>query len=96
MFDVVLLDIVMPGFDGWQVLEVLKNDPMYGNPAIFLVSAQDPSAMQDAVTPVIVNMGNGLSIKSLVRCSLEVSKILLLPEKERDPEPPQTHVLELA
>src|SRR5438094_34955 len=40
-FDVVLLDIIMPGMDGYQVLERIKSDPELRDIAVIVISAVD-------------------------------------------------------
>jgi signal transduction histidine kinase len=40
-FDVVLLDIVMPGMDGYQVLEAMKTDPALRDIPVIVISALD-------------------------------------------------------
>jgi signal transduction histidine kinase len=40
-FDVVLLDIIMPGMDGYQVLERIKNDPDLRTVPVIVISALD-------------------------------------------------------
>jgi signal transduction histidine kinase len=40
-FDVVLLDIVMPGMDGYQVLERIKGDPQLRDIPVIVISALD-------------------------------------------------------
>jgi signal transduction histidine kinase len=40
-FDVVLLDIMMPGMDGYQVLERIKSDPDLRNIPVIVISALD-------------------------------------------------------
>lgn len=42
--DLVLLDIVMPGLDGWEVLRVLRSDPKTRElPVMFLSALEDPA-----------------------------------------------------
>ncbi|HEU4865775.1 MAG TPA: response regulator, partial [Actinomycetota bacterium] len=43
-FDVVLLDVVMPGMDGYQVLERLKDDPELRHLPVVMVTADDDVA----------------------------------------------------
>lgn len=43
-FDVVLLDVVMPGMDGYQVLERLKGDPRLRHLPVVMVTAVDDVA----------------------------------------------------
>ena len=38
--DVILLDLLMPGMDGWQVLRELKSDSATSNIPVIVVSAQ--------------------------------------------------------
>jgi signal transduction histidine kinase len=40
-FDVVLLDLVMPGMDGYQVLETMKGDPQLRDIPVIVISALD-------------------------------------------------------
>jgi len=40
-FDVVLLDLMMPGMSGFEVLQAVRADPTLGNVAVILVSALD-------------------------------------------------------
>ena len=40
-FDVVLLDILMPGLDGYQVLETIKGDPALRDLPVIVISALD-------------------------------------------------------
>lgn len=48
--DVILLDIIMPGMDGYQVLERLKEDPaLAAIPVIMLTGRQDSSAVVKAL-----------------------------------------------
>ncbi len=38
--DVILLDIMMPGMDGMQVLDQLKHDPQYGTIPVVMLTAK--------------------------------------------------------
>lgn len=50
-FDLVLLDIVMPGMDGFEVLDVLKQHPVLKEIPVLVISAlDDVSAVVRAVT----------------------------------------------
>jgi len=77
--DLVLLDIVMPEMDGWQVLALKGRDEMMRDIPVVLVSAQDPREQPLASQALVATMGSGLSLNKLLRCSLEISALLLQP-----------------
>jgi DNA-binding response OmpR family regulator len=41
MPDLILLDIMMPGMDGWQVLEKLKAEPVLSNIPVIIFTAKE-------------------------------------------------------
>jgi signal transduction histidine kinase/CheY-like chemotaxis protein len=85
--DLMLLDIVMPEMDGWQVLEAMTRDEEMPKVPTFFVSAQDPSDQPLTSGFLLATMDRGLSLSQLLRCSLEISKLLLQPEGALDPVP---------
>jgi len=38
MYDAMVLDIIMPGIDGWQVLEAIKANPLWSEVPVVVVS----------------------------------------------------------
>jgi signal transduction histidine kinase/CheY-like chemotaxis protein len=78
--DLMLLDIIMPDMEGWEVLEQKKQDETLRDVPVILISAQDP-AEQPIVSKVLVStMGGGLPLSKLLDCSLEFSAALLKPD----------------
>jgi CheY-like chemotaxis protein/anti-sigma regulatory factor (Ser/Thr protein kinase) len=76
--DLMLLDIVLPDLDGWQVLEHIKKDGAIKNMPVIVVSAED--ILEQTMSDVLLaTMGQGLSINQVLRCSLQLSKLLLEP-----------------
>jgi len=66
MYDAMVLDILMPGIDGWQVLEAVKSNPLWhGLPVIVLSgvanSAADLVRMSDYDSVFVAKDGNFLS-----------------------------------
>lgn len=77
--DLVLLDVVMPEMDGWQVLALKDRDEMMRDIPVVLVSAQDPREQPLTSQALVATMGSGLSLNKLLRCSLGISALLLQP-----------------
>jgi len=88
--DLVLLDVLMPGMDGWQVLERLHHqDGVSSCPPVILVSGQDPVDQPPESQLLLTTMDGGLSISKLLRCSLALSELLLRPGGRPGPGPRQ-------
>jgi CheY-like chemotaxis protein/anti-sigma regulatory factor (Ser/Thr protein kinase) len=79
-----LLDIVMPDIDGWQVLESMTRDEEIPQVPTFFVSAQDPADQPPTSQFLVTAIDEGLPLSKLLRCSLEISKFLLQPEGTLD------------
>jgi CheY-like chemotaxis protein len=75
--DLVLLDIIMPGTDGWEVLRRKAADPALRSIPVILISGQDALAPPASSAGMLVTMGDGLSMAALLRLSLECSALLL-------------------
>ncbi len=75
--DLVLLDIVMPDMGGWQVLEEIVRDGRIQQVPVFCVSAQDPADQPLSSRFLLVTLGNGISLRKLLRGSLEMSAQLM-------------------
>jgi signal transduction histidine kinase/CheY-like chemotaxis protein len=85
--DMMLLDIVMPEVDGWSVLEAIEQDEGIADVPTFFVSAQDPADQPPVSGFFLATMDGGLPLSRLLRCSLEVSKLLLDPQGGPDLAP---------
>ena len=64
----VLLDLIMPRVDGYEVIRQIHNSPEYGDPAVIVVTGAD--AVDEELTAVIglVTRGDGLRGEEFVRC----------------------------
>ena len=85
--DLMLLDLVMPGVDGRQVLETMAGDDRIAKVPTFFVSALDPSDEPVRSSFLLATIDDGFSVNQLLRSSLELSNLLLQPEGRRDPAP---------
>lgn len=78
--DLMLIDIIMPGMDGWQTLEQKKQDESIKDIPAIIISAQD-LASQPLTSPTLAaTIGAGISVDKFLRCSLELSTLLLEPD----------------
>jgi signal transduction histidine kinase/DNA-binding response OmpR family regulator len=64
--DVILMDLVMPEMDGFQVLAALHADPQLQRIPVILISAQDPAGHPIASNALTVTCRDGLSAHSLL------------------------------
>ncbi len=78
--DLMLLDLVMPGLDGWQVLTLKGEDEALRGIPTILISGHD--ALQGPMTSslVVAAMGEGLSVGKLLDCACQLSARLLQPD----------------
>ena len=47
--DIVLLDVAMPGMDGWEVCQKLREDPRTKDAAVVIMTAGSPRRSEEAV-----------------------------------------------
>lgn len=85
--DLMLLDIVMPDIDGWQVMERKGKDDEIADIPVIFVSARDPAEQPMASQVLLVTTGGGLSLSQLLRCSLELPELLSKPLPQPGPVP---------
>jgi CheY-like chemotaxis protein len=82
--DLVLLDVFMPGMDGWQVLERLREAGKEGAGElafpVYLVSAHDPAVQPPGSRSLLATMGTDLSVNKLLQATLDLARLFLTPE----------------
>lgn len=74
--DVMLLDLIMPGMDGWQVLREKSQDPTIRDIPVITISARDPSGEPIVSDTLTVTRSGGLSARDLLACVQAISEIL--------------------
>jgi signal transduction histidine kinase/CheY-like chemotaxis protein len=87
--DVMLLDLIMPGMDGFQVLREKRQDPAISDIPVLIISSRDPSGEPIVSNMLSVARGDGLSVRDLLDCIQAVSEILSPAGRRGDPEPPE-------
>jgi signal transduction histidine kinase/CheY-like chemotaxis protein len=87
--DVMLLDLIMPGMDGFQVLQEKRQDPTISDIPVLIISSRDPSGEPIVSNMLNVTRGDGLSVRDLLDCIQAVSEILSPAGRRGDPEPPE-------
>jgi CheY-like chemotaxis protein len=79
--DLVLLDIMLPDMDGWQVLAAKAEDATIRAIPTFLLSAQDPNSEPLSTTIIAVGMGETIPFHKLLH-SAEILPRLLQQSRE--------------
>jgi CheY-like chemotaxis protein len=74
--DVMLLDLVMPGMDGFRVLWEKSQDPTIRDIPTIVVSSTDPIGDTVVSDTLSVTCNGGLSVPNLLECIRALSEIL--------------------
>lgn len=86
-FDLLLLDVMMPEINGFQVLEQIRANAGLRDLAVIVISAQDVYETQPVCSEIMMQLGNGIQLMKALQCSLGVSQILFKPFEEPYPAP---------
>jgi signal transduction histidine kinase/CheY-like chemotaxis protein len=74
--DVMLLDLMMPKMDGFQVLEQKQQDPQIADIPVIVISAQDPNGQPIVSHYLTVSYQEGFSAPNLLACIQALSEAL--------------------
>jgi signal transduction histidine kinase/CheY-like chemotaxis protein len=66
--DVVLLDLVMPKMDGFQLLVEKNLDPKLSHIPVIIISARDPEGQPIVSRSLTVTRSGGISVRRLIAC----------------------------
>jgi signal transduction histidine kinase/CheY-like chemotaxis protein len=78
--DLMLLDIIMPGMDGWQVLEQKRKDEAIKSIPVAMVSAEDITDQPVHSKVLMAATNQGFSINKLLDCSFQLSALMMQPD----------------
>ena len=74
--DVMLLDLIMPGMDGFQVLQEKSQDPSIRDIPIVVISSRDPGGEPIVSDTLTVTRGGGIGLRDLLDCIQSVTEVL--------------------
>jgi signal transduction histidine kinase/CheY-like chemotaxis protein len=86
--DVLLLDLIMPGLDGFQVLQQKSQDPAIRDIPVIIISSRDPVNEPIVSDSLTVTRGGGFSARDLLECIQAVSGALTPLPRTDDRAPP--------
>jgi CheY-like chemotaxis protein len=64
---VILLDLMMPVMDGWEMLEALRADETLSRIAVVLLTAWDPRVVANIAVPFLKKPFDGLALIETIR-----------------------------
>ena len=88
--DVMILDLVMPEMDGFEVLNEKSQDPEIRDIPVIVVSSLNPQGESSVSRSIAVSRGNGLSAHELLNCIQALTAILVPVERNAHPESAKT------
>ena len=85
--DVLLLDLVMPNMDGFELLEAKRHDPALCDIPTIVLSARDPAGQPIVSNALTITHENGLSARHLVTCIKSLCELVAAgaPPVDRGP-----------
>ena len=88
--DAMILDLVMPEMDGFQLLEKKNHDPAIRDIPVVVVSAGDPAGQPIVSSGFALTQGGGLSMRELLDCIQALIGVLSPAGRPGDPVPQGT------
>jgi CheY-like chemotaxis protein len=88
--DLVLLDLVMPEMDGFEVIEQKSQDPAIRDIPVVAVSSLNPRGETNVSHTFSVMRGSGLSARELLSCVQSISGILVPADRTAGLKPEET------
>lgn len=74
--DLMLLDLNMPGVNGFEVLREKATDPAIAGIPVIVISSRDPTGEPVFSNMLTVTLGGGIPQRSLIKCVQSLSAIL--------------------
>ncbi len=89
--DVMLLDLVMPEMDGFQLLAAKAQDPVLRDIPVIVISARDPAGQPIVSKALAITRSGGLSVPQLLAYIEAVSGISSPASQPEGPAPTESH-----
>ena len=86
--DLLLLDLVMPGMDGFAVLAEKRKDAELRNIPVLVISALDPGGQPIIAPSLLATRSGGLSLPDFLRAAMALSEVLAFSRSTSGSEPP--------
>jgi signal transduction histidine kinase/CheY-like chemotaxis protein len=83
--DVVLMDLVMPVMDGFQLLRLRSEDPLLSEIPFIITSARDAAGSPIVTRSISVTRKGGISTHGLMQCVQALTQILAMPGQPGGP-----------
>jgi signal transduction histidine kinase/CheY-like chemotaxis protein len=74
--DFILMDLIMPGMDGFQVLAEKSRDQSIGNIPVIVISARDPMGEPLLGNTLSISESGGFTVANLMDCLQALSNVL--------------------
>ena len=87
--DVMLLDLIMPGMSGFEVLKQKSAQPAIRDIPVLVISSRDPLNEPIVSNALTLMRGRGLSVSTLLACIRALSSILAPLSQAAGPAPPE-------
>jgi len=87
--DIVLLDLIMPVMDGFQMLEAKRDDPTIRDIPVIVISSRDPLGEAITSNTIQISHNGGFSTSHLLELVETVTEIVI-PENETRPAQEKT------
>jgi signal transduction histidine kinase/DNA-binding response OmpR family regulator len=88
--NVILLDLVMPRMDGFQLLKAKSQEPALKDIPVIVISARDPTGQPIVSNAFAITQAGGLSAHHLLSFIKGMGQILATDGSPADPTPPKT------
>jgi len=87
--DAILLDLVMPGMDGFHLLETRSQDPALAQIPVLITSARDPTGQPIVSSVLAVTRAGGVPVPQFLACIRALSAILSTTGQAEHPALPE-------